>query len=63
LYNRIAKDSSHIASYLSYITIRAPLPRIIDVEDGLHNVNRGLDRMRKGEISGGKLVVDLKTNQ
>ncbi|AEO58523.1 hypothetical protein MYCTH_53905 [Thermothelomyces thermophilus ATCC 42464] len=30
---------------------------IIDVERGLESVNRGLDRMRRGEISGGKLVV------
>jgi hypothetical protein len=34
-------------------------PDIIDVEKGLGNVNKGLDRMRKGEISGGKLVVRI----
>ncbi|KAK4444553.1 chaperonin 10-like protein [Podospora aff. communis PSN243] len=34
-------------------------PEIIDVEQGLESVNRGLDRMRKGEISGGKLVVRI----
>ncbi|KAK4195528.1 chaperonin 10-like protein [Triangularia verruculosa] len=32
-------------------------PEIIDVESGLGSVNKALDRMRKGEISGGKLVV------
>ncbi|KAK1760303.1 chaperonin 10-like protein [Echria macrotheca] len=32
-------------------------PEIIDVEEGLGSVNQGLDRMRRGEISGGKLVV------
>lgn len=32
-------------------------PEIIDIEKGLESVNSGLDRMRKGEISGGKLVV------
>ncbi|KAM7217501.1 GroES (chaperonin 10)-like protein [Rhypophila decipiens] len=32
-------------------------PEIIDVEQGLESVNAGLDRMRRGEISGGKLVV------
>ncbi|KAK4226297.1 chaperonin 10-like protein [Podospora fimiseda] len=32
-------------------------PEIIDVEDGLRSINKGLNRMRKGEISGGKLVV------
>lgn len=30
---------------------------IIDVEEELERINSGLDRMRKGEISGGKLVV------
>lgn len=32
---------------------------IIDIEEGFENVNVGLDRMRRGEISGGKLVVRL----
>lgn len=32
-------------------------PDIVDMEYGLNNVNAGLDRMRNGEISGGKLVV------
>ncbi|KAM7190165.1 GroES (chaperonin 10)-like protein [Rhypophila sp. PSN 637] len=32
-------------------------PEIIDVEQGLESINAGLDRMRRGEISGGKLVV------
>ena len=30
---------------------------IVDVGDGLERINMGLDRMRRGEISGGKLVV------
>jgi hypothetical protein len=34
-------------------------PEIIDVEQGLANVNKGLDRMRRGDIRGGKLVVRL----
>ncbi|KAL2130796.1 hypothetical protein VTI74DRAFT_5939 [Chaetomium olivicolor] len=34
-------------------------PEIIDIEQGLDSVNKGLDRMRKGEISGGKLVVRI----
>lgn len=32
-------------------------PEIIDVEQGMGSINKGLDRMRRGEISGGKLVV------
>ncbi|KAL7926784.1 GroES-like protein [Trichoderma austrokoningii] len=34
-------------------------PPIIGVESGFDGVNKGLDRMRSGEISGGRLVVDL----
>ncbi|EAQ90411.1 hypothetical protein CHGG_02346 [Chaetomium globosum CBS 148.51] len=34
-------------------------PNIIDVQLGLGSVNQGLDRMRRGEISGGKLVVRI----
>lgn len=34
-------------------------PDILDVEVGLDHVNCALDRMRKGEISGGKLVVEV----
>ena len=34
-------------------------PEIIDVEDGFENINSALDRMREGEISGGKLVLKV----
>lgn len=34
-------------------------PEIIDIEEGLGSVNTGLDRMRRGEIRGGKLIVRL----
>lgn len=34
-------------------------PDIVGVEQGLESVNKGLDRMRRGEISGGKLVVKV----
>jgi threonine dehydrogenase-like Zn-dependent dehydrogenase len=34
-------------------------PEVIDIEHGFDGVNNGLDRMRRGEISGGKLVVRL----
>jgi hypothetical protein len=35
------------------------MPKIIYIEDGLENVNRGLNKMRNREISGGKLIVRL----
>lgn len=38
-------------------------PKIIDIEKGLENVNAGLDRMRKGDIRGGKLIVRLDDAQ
>lgn len=38
-------------------------PEIIDIEEGLENVNTGLDRMRRGEIRGGKLVVRVADGQ
>lgn len=34
-------------------------PEILAVEHGFDGVNRALDRMRKGEIRGGRVVVDL----
>lgn len=34
-------------------------PPTLGVESGFDGVNKGLDRMRSGEISGGRLVVDL----
>lgn len=34
-------------------------PKIIDIQDGLESINGALDRMRRGEVSGGKLVVRI----
>jgi hypothetical protein len=34
-------------------------PEIIDIERGLDRINAGLDRMRRREISGGKLIVKV----
>lgn len=34
-------------------------PEVLAAEQGFDGVNRGLDRMRKGEISGGRMVVDI----
>jgi NADPH:quinone reductase-like Zn-dependent oxidoreductase len=34
-------------------------PEILDVEKGFESINGALDRMRRGEISGGKLVVEV----
>ncbi|KAH8172491.1 alcohol dehydrogenase GroES-like domain-containing protein [Sarocladium implicatum] len=34
-------------------------PEVLAVEKGFEGVNRGLDQMRRGEIRGGRMVVDL----
>lgn len=34
-------------------------PEVLGVEKGLEGVNYGLDRMRRGEVRGGRIVVDL----
>ncbi|KAM0438717.1 hypothetical protein ACHAPT_001474 [Fusarium lateritium] len=61
LYHEVPEVGEALSSWLERLLASRALvpPRIIDVEDGLHNVNKGLDRMRKGEISGGKLLVDI----
>ncbi|KAF5021800.1 hypothetical protein F66182_6175 [Fusarium sp. NRRL 66182] len=64
LYHEVPEVGEVMSGWLERLLSSRALvpPRIIDVEDGLHNVNKGLDRMRRGEISGGKLVVDLEAH-
>ncbi|KAH7148353.1 hypothetical protein EDB81DRAFT_868704 [Dactylonectria macrodidyma] len=61
LYHEVPEIGEALSSWLERLLATRAIvpPRIIDIEDGLHNVNKGLDRMRKGEISGGKLLVEL----
>ncbi|GKT40279.1 trans-enoyl reductase lepG [Colletotrichum spaethianum] len=35
-------------------------PELLGVEEGFEGINRGLDRMRRGEIRGGRMVVSLE---
>ncbi|CAM1500481.1 Fc.00g096430.m01.CDS01 [Cosmosporella sp. VM-42] len=61
LYHEVPEIGEALSSWLERLLSTRAItpPRIIDVEDGLHNVNKGLDRMRRGEISGGKLLIDI----
>ena len=63
LYHEVPEVGEALSRWLERLLSSRALtpPRIIGVEDGLHNVNKGLDRMRRGEISGGKLLVDIST--
>lgn len=38
-------------------------PDVLAVEEGFDGVNKGLDKMRRGEISGGRAVVDLSLSK
>ncbi|KAK1997683.1 hypothetical protein LX36DRAFT_577931 [Colletotrichum falcatum] len=35
-------------------------PELLGIEEGFDGINRGLDRMRRGEIRGGRMVVSLE---
>ncbi|OLN97103.1 Zinc-type alcohol dehydrogenase-like protein C2E1P3.01-like protein 1 [Colletotrichum chlorophyti] len=37
-------------------------PEVLGVEHGFEGINRGLDRMRRGEIRGGRMVVSLESD-
>ncbi|KAJ6442493.1 enolase C-terminal domain-like protein [Purpureocillium lavendulum] len=59
LFHEVAAVGRALTSWLERLLEAGQIsaPRIIDVEDGLERVNPALDRMRRGEISGGKLIV------
>ncbi len=62
LFHEVPAIGSALVLWLERLLERGLIcpPEIIDVEQGLESVNKGLDRMRKGEISGGKLVVKVR---
>lgn len=59
LFHEVREVGRPLATWLTrLLEERLVVPAdIIDVEEGLERINAGLHRMRKGEISGGKLVV------
>lgn len=61
LFHEVPEVGEALVSWLERLLAAGLVqpPEIIDVEDGLKSINKGLDRMRKGEISGGKLVVKV----
>lgn len=62
LYHELPEVGRPLSLWLETLLEKGVLafPRILDVEFGLHNVNNALDRMRRGEVRGGKLVVKLE---
>jgi NADPH:quinone reductase-like Zn-dependent oxidoreductase len=59
LFHDVEPIGSSLSAWLERLLQSGLLipPDIIDVENGLESVNAGLHRMRRGEISGGKLVI------
>ena len=62
LYHELPQVGRPLSLWLETLLEKGDLafPRILDVEFGLHNINNALDRMRRGEVRGGKLVVKLE---
>ncbi|KAK8105247.1 GroES-like protein [Apiospora kogelbergensis] len=62
LYHEAPEVGEALSSWLERLLETGALvpPDIIAVEQGFDGINVGLDRMRRGEISGGKAVVVLQ---
>jgi NADPH:quinone reductase-like Zn-dependent oxidoreductase len=61
LFHEVPEIGFSLVTWLERLLDRGLVvpPEILDVETGFESVNGALDRMRKGEISGGKLVVKI----
>ncbi|KJR89785.1 uncharacterized protein SPSK_06171 [Sporothrix schenckii 1099-18] len=62
LFHEVPAVGEALSSWLERLLASKKLvpPVVAGVEDGLERVNAGLDRLRAGEISGGRLVVRLE---
>lgn len=62
LFHEIPEVGEALAVWLEKLLEQGLLspPRILGVVEGLEGINGGLDRMRKGEISGGRLVARIR---
>jgi threonine dehydrogenase-like Zn-dependent dehydrogenase len=65
LYHEIPQVGEAIMTWLGSLLAgnNIPTPDITVIEGGLASINDGLDRMRRGEISGRRLVVNLSTHE
>lgn len=63
LFHEVPAVGEALSAWLERLLASKKLvpPVVAGVEDGLERVNAGLDRLRAGEISGGRLVVRLET--
>ncbi|KAH9903594.1 quinone oxidoreductase [Xylariomycetidae sp. FL2044] len=65
LYHEVPEIGEALSRWLERLLVSGLLatPDIVAVEDGLEGINNGLDRMRNGEVSGGKAIVLLDANE
>lgn len=61
LFHEVPEIGLSLVTWLERLLDRGLVtpPEILDVEKGFESINGALDRMRRGEISGGKLVVEV----
>lgn len=61
LFHEVPAVGEALATWLERLLESGKLvpPEVLAVETGFEGVNRGLDQMRRGEIRGGRMVVDL----
>lgn len=61
LFHEVPQVGVSLTSWLGQLLKNGLIvpPDIVDIQNGLGEINAGLDRMRRGEIRGGKLVVRI----
>jgi hypothetical protein len=62
LFHEVAEVGEALSVWCERLLVKGLLvpPDVVGTVDGLHGINEGLDRMRRREISGGRLVAVLK---
>lgn len=65
LFHEVPPVGEALMSWLERLLADQTLrpPEVLGIEEGFDGVNRGLARMRRGEISGGRLVVRLPVDR
>ncbi|CAN9181868.1 unnamed protein product [Alternaria alternata] len=62
LYHEVPQVGEALSAWCERLLAKGLLvpPDVVDTVDGLEGINAGLDRMRRREVSGGRLVAVLK---
>jgi NADPH:quinone reductase-like Zn-dependent oxidoreductase len=62
LFHEVTEVGEALSAWCERLLVKGLLvpPEVVGIVDGLGGINEGLDRMRRREISGGRLVAVLK---